>query len=180
LAGAILPLNVKRGSQDSVVFLGQRGVAALMEVQEAGLSGLQNSVSSDSRSHRHHGRHVATLGANHLGVRNRGADALEGVSVLAHGTLGVGDHHAVPAVLEQLHRDLLDLVRVGLEEMLANDDAKAFNGAKIMHFSEDVNGVLASVSGDDIRVITSVESAIHNISFKQDISSNLHDVLGTI
>ena len=174
------PLGIDRGAEQAVGDLGQRSVLVLVEVHEAALRGLHNvQIAETSLQANLHGRSLAFLSL-HVCVRLARAAACEDVLVGHHLSLGVGGSQSLPSVSNDSNTDLVHNLRVFGEEMSHQQDAELLSGAELVLVGNAVHGVFASISRNDVLVVTSQESGIHDISFKKNLYAELNNVLSSI
>ncbi len=152
------PLSIDRSAQQAVGDLGQRRELVLVKVHEATLRGLHNvQVAKSSLQVDLHGRPLALL-TLHVCIRLARAGALEDVLVGNHLTLRVGGSQSLPSVSNDSNTDLVHNLRILGEEMSHQQDTELLSGAELVLVGNAVNGVFASISRNDVLVITSQES----------------------
>lgn len=178
--GAVAPLGVDGGAQQAVGGRGQRGVLAGVVVHEAALGGLQDVQVAEASLHADLDVRALALLRLNVGVRLARAETLEGVLVRDDLAAGVRSLQALPVVLDNLHANSVDDIRVLGDEVLAQENAELLGRTEVVLVGHAVYGVLASISGNHILIVALRKSGIHDIPFQQDLNIVLDDVLSPI
>ena len=179
-SGAIAPLSIDRCAQNTVGGFWQGGELALVEVNKTTLSGLHDIQTTEARLNTDLNRRTRTLYCLDICKRLVGTQTQEGVLVGSHLALGVGSLKALPTIFHNSHTDLVHDTRVFGDKMLAQKDAEFLRRVECVFVGHAVDSVLASISGNNVTVISLEKSRIHDITFKQDLDIILHNILSSI
>lgn len=107
------------------------------------------------------------------------ADSLESVLVRSILASGVWDDNSLPGILLDDDVDLVDNAGIGSDEMLAQNQTELLNRRELVLVRHTVHGVLASVSGNNLGVVTFSEGRVHVISFQKNLDVQLHDLMSS-
>jgi len=163
-----LPTSLDVCAKDAVPGFGQTGVFVPVESIERGPGALEHKKTLEARLN------GDTLAFSSHGLNNALllAIAEEGVWM----RLAV-DGHAGPFVLDDLDVAGVDM-RVGLDEVVADDGSKELGRCDRVLLCEDVAGLLLGVCGDDYRVVGLGVRGV-DVALEEDADSHLHNGLNS-